>query len=85
MRNTDQPLGSLGLFSHRIGTLKRCNDAVAVYGPENTRCYDRIQVKLRTGQQTAVTKSNIHVSSMSGEIIIWFICCLLACLGLFCI
>ena len=46
---------------------KECNEALAIYGPENTRCYDRIQVKLRTGQQTAVIKSNIHVSSMSGE------------------
>ena len=42
----------------------------AIYGPENTRCYDRIQFKLRTGQQTAVIKSNIHVSSMSGEWIV---------------
>ena len=67
MRNTEQLLGSLGLFSHHIGTLKTCNEAVADYGLENTRCCDRIQVKLRTGQQTAVTKSNIHVSSMSGE------------------
>lgn len=68
MRNTEQLLGSLGLFAHRIGSLKECNETVAVYGPENTRCYDRIRVKLRTGQQTAVTKSNIQVSSMSGEI-----------------
>lgn len=57
MRNTEQLLGSLGLFAYRIGTLKALN----------TRCYDRIHVKLRTGQQTAVIKSNIHVSSMSGE------------------
>lgn len=66
MRNTEQLLGSLGLFAYRIGTLKACNEALAIYGPENTRCYERIQVKLRTGQQTAVIKSNIHVSSMSG-------------------
>ena len=68
MRNTEQLLGSLGLFSYRVGSLKSCNEAVSVHGPENTRCYDRIQVKLRTGQQTAVTKSNIHVISMSGKI-----------------
>ena len=67
MRNTEQLLGSLGLFAHRVGTLKTCNEAVAMYGPENTRYFDRIQVKLRTGQQTAVTKSNIRVSSMSGK------------------
>lgn len=69
MRNTEQLLGSLGLFSYRIGSLKSCNEAVAMHGPENTRCFERIQVKLRTGQQTAVTKSNIHVSSMSGKTI----------------
>ena len=67
MRNTEQLLGSLGLFAHRLGTLKACNEAIAIYGPENTRHYDRIQVKLRTGQNTAVTRSNIHVSSMSGK------------------
>lgn len=70
MRNTEQLLGSLGLFAYRIGTLKACNEALVMYGPENTRCYERIQVKLRTGQQTAVIKSNIHVSSMSGKWIV---------------
>ena len=74
MRNTEQLLGSLGLLSYRIGSLKSCNEAVAMYGPENTRGYDRVQVKLRTGQQTAVTKGNIHVSSMSGKINIFFLC-----------
>ena len=53
--------------------LKSCNEAVAVYGPQNTRSYDGIQVKLCTGQHTAVTKSNIHVSSMSGQACIFFI------------
>lgn len=68
MRNTEQLLGSLGLFAHRIGTLKTCNEAVSVYCPENTRCFDHIRAKFHTGQQTAVTQSNIRVSSMSGEI-----------------
>ena len=74
MRNTEQLLGSLGLLSYRIGSLKSCNEAVVMYGPENARSYDRVQVKLRTGQQTAVTKGNIHVSSMSGKINVFFLC-----------
>lgn len=68
MRNREQLLGSLGLFAHRIGTLKTCNETVSVYCPENTRCFDHIRAKFCTGQQTAVTQSNIRVSSMSGEI-----------------
>jgi len=66
MQNTEQPLGSLGLFAYRIGTLKACSEALAIYGPENTSCYERIHLKLRTGQQTTVIKSNIHVSFISG-------------------
>ena len=43
-----------------------------MYGPQNARSCDRIQVKLCTGQHTAVTKNNINVSSMSGKVCIFF-------------
>ena len=66
MRNTEQLLGSLGLFTHSVGCLDKCNESLANYGPENTRAWDRIRVNLRPGQQTDVTRSNIKVSSMSG-------------------
>jgi len=67
MRNTEQLLGSLGLFSYRCNALEECNEAISHYGPELSRGYDRIKVKLRKGQQTAVTKNNISVASFSGN------------------
>ena len=56
MRNTEKLLGSLALFAYCIGTLNLCNEAIGMYGPENTRCYDCIQVKLRTGKRASATK-----------------------------
>lgn len=67
MRNTEQLLGSLGLFAYRCGTLEDCNKVLSQYGPENSRGHDRISVKLRQGQQTAVNKNNISVASFSGK------------------
>jgi hypothetical protein len=66
MRNTEQLLGSLGLFANSVGCLQNCNDALSMYGPENTRGMNRIKVQLRPGQMTEVSKANIKVSSMSG-------------------
>lgn len=66
MRNTEQLLGSLGLFAYRCGSLEECNEAISHYGPELSRGHDRISVKLRQGQQTAVSK-NISVASLSGN------------------
>ena len=43
MRNTEQLLGSLGLFSYRCSTLKECNKAISNYGPEISRAHDRIK------------------------------------------
>lgn len=40
MRNTEQLLGSLGLFSYRCGALEECNEAISNYGPEISRGYD---------------------------------------------
>ena len=47
MRNTDQLLGSLGLFAYKCGSLDKCNEAISHYGPEISRGHDRITVKLQ--------------------------------------
>ena len=67
MRNTEQLLGSIGLFAYRRVSLEECNETISHYGPELSRGDDRISVKLRQGQQTAVSKKNISVASCSGE------------------
>jgi len=64
----EQLLGSLGLFSHRIGTLEQLNTVLSAYGPENTRSFKRITVKEKPGQQTEVEKHNIKVASFSGKL-----------------
>ena len=66
MQNTEQLLGSLGLFTYRCNTLDACNEVIGQYGPEMSKGHDRITVKLRQGQQTAVTKNNVSVASFSG-------------------
>jgi hypothetical protein len=70
MRNTEQILGSLGLFAHQVGSLKELNACLSNYGPENTQGKDRIQIKVKPGQElSAVRKSNIKVASFSGELL----------------
>ena len=64
LRNTEQLLSSLGLFFYKVGSLDECNAELANYGPENFS--SRITVKMKEGQETAVEKHNIQVSSFSG-------------------
>lgn len=64
LRNTEHLVACLGLQCHKSGTLKKCNELLAKYGPETTG--DRIKVKLKQGQQTSLTKQNIKVKSFSG-------------------
>ena len=45
-------------------SLDECNAELANYGPENFS--SRIAVKMKEGQETAVEKHNIQVSSFSG-------------------
>ena len=47
-----------------MGSLDECNAVLANYGPENLS--SRITVKMKEGQETAVEKHNIQVSSISG-------------------
>lgn len=65
LRNTEQLFTSLGLFAHKVGSLTQCNEELAQYGPENFN--SRITVKLKEGQETAVERHNIQVSSFSGK------------------
>lgn len=64
LRNTEQLLASLGLYAYKVGSLEECNAELANYGPENFT--NRISVKMKEGQETAVEKHNIHVTSFSG-------------------
>ena len=78
LRNTEQLLSSLGLFSYKVGSLDECNAELANYGPENFS--SRITVKMKDmGQETAVEKHNIQVSSFSGTFyLVSFLSCLLS-------
>ena len=64
LRNTEQLLASLGLYAYKVGSLEECNAELANYGPENFT--NRISLKMKEGQETAVEKHNIHVTSFSG-------------------
>ena len=66
MRNTEQLLASIGLLAHKVDSLAEANAALKNYGPESFHG-DRISVKKKSDQQSAITKQNIHVSSMSGK------------------
>ena len=57
MRDCEQLLGSLGLFTYRIGSLDLLNEALSDYGPESCREFKRVTVKERKGQQTAIDKT----------------------------
>nr|XP_058965263.1 uncharacterized protein LOC131791908 [Pocillopora verrucosa] len=65
MRNTEQLLASIGLLAYRVDSLAEANAALKNYGPESFHG-DCISVKKKSDQQSAITKQNIHVSSMSG-------------------
>lgn len=65
MRNTEQLLASIGLIAYKIGSLLEANQALKCFGPESFHG-DRISVKKKSGQESAISKQNIHVSSMSG-------------------
>lgn len=66
MRNTEQILKSVGLLAYEISSLPECNAELARYGPDNFYG-DRITVKVKSGQKTAVGRNNIKFASCSGE------------------
>ena len=60
MRNTEQLLASIGLMAYKVDSLREANDALKGYGPESFHG-DRITLKKKAGQESAVSKHNIHV------------------------
>lgn len=65
MRNTEQLLGSLGLFAHKTSSLDDLNKVLTMYGPESFK-ETRITVQLNPGQESSVEKGNIKVATFSG-------------------
>lgn len=70
MRNTEQLLGSIGLFAYKTSCLDDLNKVLKLYGPESFK-ETRIKVKLKPGQETAVEKGNIQVATFSGTLVIY--------------
>lgn len=68
LRNTEQLLASLGLFAYNVGSLDECNAELSNYGQENFN--NKITVKIKEGQESAVEKHNIQVSSFPSFFII---------------
>ena len=66
LRNTEQLLISLGMFAYDCGSLKDCNYALSEYGPDSMKGRDRILVKTKPGQESAVERHNFQVISFSG-------------------
>ena len=67
MRNTEQLLKSTGLFAYECDSLKCLNAALKKYGPSALK-RDFLVVKLRKNQETRVTRSNIDLVGMSGNV-----------------
>ena len=67
MQNTEQILRSVGLLAYEISSLPECNAELARYGPDNFYG-DRITVKVKSGQKTAVGRNNIKFASCSGQL-----------------
>lgn len=67
LRNTEQLLSSLGIFAYECGCLKDCNAVLAEYGPDSMKKKDRITVKTKPGQESAIERHNIQVASFSGS------------------
>ncbi|KAK3738201.1 hypothetical protein QZH41_012782, partial [Actinostola sp. cb2023] len=66
LRNMEHLLASLGLLSYEIGSLKECNKVLASYGPQTFKG-DRITIKTKPGQLSAVQKHNVQVCSFTGS------------------
>ena len=66
MRNTEQVIGSVGLMSYQCGALKELNNKLSELGP-GTFKDNYVKIKERKGQETCIDRSNVKVSSMSGN------------------
>ena len=63
-------------MAYKVDSLWEANDALKGYGPELVHGHriilkeKRKKKKKKAGQESAVSKHNLHVSSMSGKIIL---------------
>ena len=77
IRNTEQFLGSLGLFAYKIGSLDSLNALLSELGP-NSMKKNLIRLKEARNNNMAVIREHINVASLSGKncicIIILFVC-----------
>lgn len=65
MHNTEQLPASIGFLAYKVDSLQEANAALKNYGPKSFH-RDRISIKKKSDQQSAISKQNVHVSSMSG-------------------
>lgn len=54
------------MFAHDFGNLKDCNAVLSVYGPDSMKKRERIVVKTKPGQESAIERHNIQLVSFSG-------------------
>ena len=66
IRNTEQFLGSLGLFAFKIGSLESLNKTLSELGPLSMK-KDFIRLKEGRNTNMAVNKAHIKVASLSGN------------------
>ncbi|CAB4001503.1 Hypothetical predicted protein, partial [Paramuricea clavata] len=68
MRNTEQLLGSIGLFAYKIGSLENLNDILRELGPAAMK-KDFVRLRERRNTNLAVNKNHIKVASLSGRVL----------------
>lgn len=55
------------MYAYECGSLKQCNAVLSEYGPDSMKGRDRIVVKVKPGQESAINRHNIQVVSFSGK------------------
>ena len=55
------------MHAYECGRLKQCNAVLSEYGPNNMKGRDRIVVKVKPGQESAINRQNIQVVYFSGK------------------
>jgi hypothetical protein len=68
MRNTEQVLGSIGLFAYKIGSLENLNEILRELGPAAMK-KDFVRLRERRNTNLAVNKNHIKVASLSGKFV----------------
>ena len=69
MRNTEQILGSLGLYAYKIEALESLNTKLAELGPKSMK-KNFIRIKDNRNKNLEVTKNHIKIASISGRYMI---------------